>query len=204
NTSPFFNWLIVRGSAIHEAGPFTDQDLHSRDLSASIEFEVGRPWGRNAFITGYSVRDELFRPVIREYFTTSTWAGLQHKFGQRFTLTGLGKYIRSWRVVDLNFAIAQIMMPGVRVNYKANDRWEVTGSFDFTRGEGFHLYDNTQGGFLVTYTKPLRRSVDYGAGGMAVDYPLRISAGVQQEKFFTLTRTGETFLFPSVNPSSLF
>ena len=204
NTSPFFNWLIVRGSAIHEAGPFTDQNLHSRDLSASVEFEVGRPWGRTAFITGYSVRDELFRPFIREYFTTSTWAGLQHKFGEKLTVIGLGKYIRSWRVSDLNFAIAQIMVPGVRVQYKANDRWDVTGSFDFTRGEGFHLYDNTQGGFLVTYTKPLRRSVDYGAGGMLVDYPLRISAGLQQQTFFSFTGTGKTFSFRPVIRISLF
>src|SRR5262249_32414522 len=44
NTSSLFNWFIIRGSAIHEAGPFTEQNLHSRDLGASLEFEVGRPW----------------------------------------------------------------------------------------------------------------------------------------------------------------
>ena len=38
------------------------QNLNSRDLGASLEFEVGRPWGNNALITGYSVRDLLVPP----------------------------------------------------------------------------------------------------------------------------------------------
>ena len=82
NTSPFFNWLTVRGSAIHESGPFALQDLNSRDLGASLEFEVGRPWGSNAMVTGYSVRDLLFHPGPRVLYD-STWAGMEHKFGQR-------------------------------------------------------------------------------------------------------------------------
>lgn len=204
SSSPFFNWLTVRGSAIHESGPFTNQNLHSRDLGASVEFEVGRPWGRNAFVTGYGVRDLLFRPLIREFFTTDTWAGLEHRFGDRLTVTGLAKYIRSWRVADLDFAIAQIMVPGARFEFKANDHWDVTGSFDFTRGEGFHLYDNTQSGFLITYMKPLRRSLSDGAGGIAVDYPLRISAGLQQQTFFSFTGPGKTSTFRPVIRISLF
>lgn len=204
SSSPFFNWLTVRGSAIHETGPFTDQDLHSRDLGATVEFEVGRPWGHNSFVTGYGVRDLLFRPLIREFFTTDTYAGIQHKFGDKFTVTGLAKYVRSWRVQDLDFAIAQIMVPGARFEYKPNDRWDVTGSFDFTRGEGFHLYDNTQGGFLITYMKPLRRSLNDGTGGIAVDYPLRISAGLQQQSFYSFTGPGKTSTFRPVVRISLF
>ena len=205
STSSFFNWFNVRGSAIHEAGPFTDQNLHSRDLAGSIEFEVGRPWGHNSFITGYSVRDELFRPLIREYFTTATWAGWQHKFGENLTVLGLGKVIRSWRVADLTFADAQILVPGVRLDYKINDHWKAEGAFDFSRGEGFHLYDNTQGGFLITYMKPLRRSMDDGAGGIAVDYPLRISFGLQQQSFFNFTGSNvKTSSFRPVIRLSLF
>jgi len=189
STSPFFNWLSVRGSAIHESGPFTDQDLSSRDLAADIEFEVGRPWGRTALVTGYSARDLLFRPLVREFFTTSTWVGLEHKFGQKTTVTGLGKYIRSWRVQDLSFATAQILVPGMRLEIKPNDRWSIDGSMDFTRGEGFHLYDNVQSGFLISYMKPLRRSVDDGSGALAVDYPLRFSVGLQQQSFFSYAGT---------------
>ena len=204
NTSPFFNWLIVRGSAIHEAGPFTLQDLHSRDLGASLEFEVGRPWGSNALVTGYSVRDLLFRPLVREFFTTSTWAGLEHKFGQKTSLTVLGKYVRSWRVQDLTFATAQALIPGARFEYKPNDRWSFDGSMDFTRGEGFHLYDNVQSGFLISYVKPIRRSVTDVNGSLNVDYPLRFSVGLQQQSFFSYTGTGSTSAFRPVVRISIF
>jgi len=122
STSPFFNWITMRGSAIHESGPFTDQTLSSRDLAASIEFEVGRPWGSNSLVTGYSARDLLFHPLVREFFTTSTWLGVEHKFGKNMSFTGLGKYIRSWRVQDLSFATAQILVPGVRFEYQPNTR----------------------------------------------------------------------------------
>ncbi len=142
NSSPLFNWLTIRGTGIHESGPFTEQNLHSRDLVGSLEFEVGRPWGKNSFVTGYYVRDLLFRPQIREFFTTSTWVGLEHKFGQKSSLTVLGKYIRSWRVQNLEFAIAQVMVPGVRFEYKPNDRWTVDASMDLSRGQGFSLYNN--------------------------------------------------------------
>jgi tetratricopeptide (TPR) repeat protein len=204
NTSPFFNWLTVRGSAIHESGPFTLQDLHSRDLGASLEFEVGRPWGSNALVTGYSVRDLLFRPLVREFFTTSTWAGMEHKFGQKTSLTVLGKYIRSWRVQDLTFATAQALIPGARFEYKPNERWSVDGSMDFTRGEGFHLYDNVQSGFLISYVRPIRRSVNDVNGSLNVDYPLRFSVGLQQQSFFSYTGTGSTSAFRPVVRISIF
>jgi tetratricopeptide (TPR) repeat protein len=204
STSPFFNWLTVRGSAIHESGPFTDQNLSSRDLSADIEFEVGRPWGHTSLVTGYSVRDLLFHPLVREFFTTSTWVGVEHKFGQKVALTGLGKYIRSWRVQDLDFATAQILVPGARLEIKPNDRWSIDGSLDFTRGEGFHLYDNVQSGFLISYMKPLRRSVDDGSGAISVDYPLRFSVGLQQQSFFSYTGSGSTSALRPVFKISIF
>jgi tetratricopeptide (TPR) repeat protein len=204
NSSPFFNWLTVRGSAIHEAGPFTLQNLHSRDLGASVEFEVGRPWGSNSLITGYSVRDLLFRPLVREFFTTSTWVGMEHKFGQRAAVTALAKYIRSWRVQDLEFATAQVLIPGARFEFKPNDRWSVDGSIDFTRGQGFHLYDNVQSGFLISYMKPLRRSVNDVNGALNVDYPLRFSVGLQQQSFYNFTGTGSTSSLRPVIRISIF
>jgi tetratricopeptide (TPR) repeat protein len=204
STSPFFNWLTVRGSAIHESGPFTQQNLSSRDLGASLEFEVGRPWGNNALITGYSVRDLLFHPVVHEFFTTDTWVGMEHKLGQKMKVTALAKYIRSWRVQDLTFATAQALIPGARFEYKANERWSFDGSMDFTRGEGFHLYDNVQSGFLISYVKPLRRSVSDVNGSLNVDYPLRFSVGLQQQSFFSYTGTGSTSSFRPVVRISIF
>ena len=75
STNSFFNWVSVTGSAQHETGPFIDQNLHSRDLFANVEFTVGRPWGNTSLITGYSVRDLLFRPVDRRIFQyhLATW-----------------------------------------------------------------------------------------------------------------------------------
>ncbi|MGC2696463.1 MAG: tetratricopeptide repeat protein [Candidatus Angelobacter sp.] len=205
NTSPFFNWLTVRGSAIHESGPFALQNLRSRDLGATLEFEVGRPWGSNSLITGYSVRDLLFRPAVREFFTTATWVGVEHKFGQKAALTVLGKYIRSWRVQELTFATAQIMVPGARFEYKPNERWSIDASTDFTRGEGFHLYDNIQSGFLISYMRPLRRSVNDAAGSLAVDYPLRFSVGLQQQSFYSFTgAAGSTSTLRPVVKISIF
>jgi len=205
STSPFFNWITMRGSAIHESGPFTDQTLSSRDLAASVEFEVGRPWGNNALVTGYSARDLLFHPLVREFFTTSTWLGVEHKFGKNMSFTGLGKYIRSWRVQDLSFATAQILVPGVRFEYQPNTRWSFDGSFDYTRGEGFHLYDNVQSGFLISYMRPWRRSVEDGSGALAVDYPLRFSVGIQQQSFYGFTgAAGNTSAFRPVVRISIF
>lgn len=204
NSSPLFNWITLRGSAIHEAGPFTQQHLSSRDLGASLEFEVGRPWGRNAFVTGYSVRDLLFNPAPREFFTTSTWAGLEHKFGDKLTVTGLAKYIRSWRVEGLAFATGQILVPGARFDYKFNDRWDLNASTDFTRGEGFHLYDNVQNGFLISYVKPVRRGFNDGTGEIGVDYPLRFSLGLQQQSFYNFTGNVRTNSWRPVVQISLF
>ena len=204
NTSPLFNWVTIRGSAIHESGPFSLQNLSSRDLGASLEFEVGRPWGHNALITGYSVRDLLFHPTVREFFTTDTWVGMEHKFGDKLALTVLGKYIRSWRVQDLTFATAQALIPGARIEYKRNERWSFDGSLDFTRGEGFHLYDNVQSGFLISYVRPLRRSVSDVNGPLNVDYPLRFSVGIQQQTFYGYTGTGGTSSFRPVVKLSIF
>ena len=45
-------------------------------------------------ITGYGVRDFLEHPLVREFYTTSTFAGLQHRFGTKLKMAVLGEYIR--------------------------------------------------------------------------------------------------------------
>jgi tetratricopeptide (TPR) repeat protein len=204
NSSPLFNWLTMRGYAIHESGPFTEQNLSSRDLGASLEFEVGRPWGRTSLVTGYSVRDLLFHPLQREFFTTSTWGGLQRKFGQNVSITGLAKYIRSWRVQDGAFAIAQILVPGARFDYRINDSWNISAAGDLTRGQGFHSYDNVQSGFMLSYVRPLRRTMGDGASSVLVDYPLRFSVGIQQQTFYNFPGDVRTSSFRPVLQISLF
>ena len=66
------------------------------------------------------------------------YAGLQRKFGRNLQLTVLANYIRSWRVEDANFAIAQALRPMAQFDYHINPQWSVQGSFALSRGQGFH------------------------------------------------------------------
>jgi hypothetical protein len=206
NSSPLFQWLTIRANGIHESGPFTEQNLSSRDLGATVEFAVGRPWGHNSLVTGYSVRDLLFHPLVREFFTTSTWVGWTHTFGDnKASVTGLGKFIRSWRVQDTAFAFGQALVPGARFDYKFNERWQLTSAFDIQHGQGFHLYDNVQSGVFISYVKPLHRGYNDGSGNLSVEYPLRFAVGLQQQSFYNFTgANANTSSFRPVIQVSLF
>lgn len=198
STSSFFNWVSLTASGTHETGPFTERNLSSRDLGGSVEFKVGRPWGSTALLTGYAVRDLLFRPLIREYYTSSTYAGVQHKFGKRLTVAVLGEYLRSWRVQDNRYAIAQALRPGGRFEFRATPRWTVQASFTLSRGEGFHAYDNAQSEFLISYVRPVRGRFEDGKSDLAVAYPFRISFGLQQQSFYNFPGQSSTTLLPVV------
>jgi tetratricopeptide (TPR) repeat protein len=198
-TNSFYNWVSVTGSAEREAGPFVDQTLHSRDVFANVEFTVGRPWGKTSLITGYSVRDLLFRPMVQEYFNSSTYAGLQHKFGSRLTAAVLAEDLRSWRVQATRYALAQALLPGARFDLKATPRWSVQGSVVISRGSGFHAYDNVQSQFLVSYVRPLHGSVRDGDGETRVAFPLRFSLGVQQQTFYDFPGSSRSTVLPVVH-----
>jgi tetratricopeptide (TPR) repeat protein len=197
-TSPFFNWLSFSGNVIREAGPFTERNLHSRDASTRLEFTVGRPWGRTALITGYAARDVLFRPLIREYFTTSTYVGLQRKFGDNIKAAVFGEYLRSWRVQDTQFAIAQAIRPAFNFEYVANPHWTVRASGIWSRGQGFHAYDNVQNQILVSYVRSLEQPVHDGLGDVPARYPLRISFGLQQQTFYNFGGNKQNTVAPVV------
>ncbi len=198
-TSPFFNWVTVTGSAQRETGPFIDQNLHSRDLFANIEFTVGRPWGSTSLITGYSARDLLFRPLIEEYFYTTTYAGLQHKFGNRLTAAVLAEDLRSWRVQDTQYAIAQALLPGGRFDFRATRHWDVQGSFVLSRGMGYHPYDNVQSEFLVSYVHALQGNVRDSGDQVPVRFPMRFSLGVQQQTFYDFPGSSKSTVLPIVH-----
>lgn len=198
-TSPFWNWLSVSGDAIHESGPFTEQSLTSRDNSASLNFVVGRPWAKTALITGYQVRDVQFHPLISEYYTTSTFAGIRRKFGEnRAELSIFGEYLRSWRVQDTAFAIAQAMRPAFRLNYNVSNSWAVQGSGVWSRSEGFHAYDNVNDQFLVTYTRQVERSIHDGNADVPVRYPMSFSFGMQQQSFYDFRGTNRNTFLPVI------
>jgi len=192
------NWLTVQGEAYHEAGPFNDQNLHSRELGAQLQFIVGRPWGRTQFITSYGTRDLLFRPLIREFYETTTSAGVQHEFGERLRVAVLGQYIRSWRVQDLNYWIAQAFVPSGEVEWKPNHRWAITGDFAYSYGQGIHDYDNVQSSVLISYIKPLTRKVSDGYGPVPVEYPIRFSLGVVNANYMNFSGNHRTILSPEI------
>lgn len=198
STNAIGNWLTVQAEGFHETGPFTDQNLHSREMGARLQFIVGRPWGRTQFITSYGTRDLLFRPLIREFYSTSTSAGLQHEFSDKLRVAVLGEYIRSWRVQDLNYWIAQALVPAAQVEWKPTRRWTVGGDFTFSRGMGIHDYDNVQSSFLISYVKPLRRNVSDSFGQVPVEYPIRFSFGVQNASYFNFTGNHQTIISPLI------
>jgi hypothetical protein len=199
-TSPLFNWVTITGSAEHETGPFLDQTLHSRDLFGNIEFTVGRPWGRTSLITGYSARDLLYRPLIQEYFNSSSYVGLQHKFGNnRLTLAVLAEDLRSWRVQNTQYAIAQAFLPGARFDLRATRHWEVQGSFVLSRGSGYHTYDNAQSELLLSYVRGFRGSVRDAGGEVPVAFPMRFSLGLQQQTFYNFPGSTRSTILPVVH-----
>ncbi len=196
STSSFHNWVSINANGIREAGPFTDNgSLHSREADGTVEFTVGRPWGQTSLLTGYSARDLLFRPTVEEYFDTTSYIGLQHKFGNRFTAAALAEDLRSWRVQATEYAIAQALVPGGRFDFRANSRWEFQGSFLLSRGFGYHEYDNAQSEFLVSYTRPMGGWSKDGTAEMRNAYPFRLSVGLQQQTFYDFSGgTRNTFL----------
>ena len=196
STSSFFNWIAVNGHLYHESGPFTQQNLHSRDVGANLAFTVGRPWGKTAMVTGWSVRDLQFDPLIREFYTTSTYVGVTRKFGEKTKLTVLGEYLRSWRVQDQLYVIGQAARPAAQFEYRPNKNWSIAANGAYARGMGISAYDNVQNGIYISYTKPLRRMWNDGAGQVPVDYPLQFSIGFQQDNFMNFSGRGQTIFRP--------
>lgn len=197
-SSPLGNWLTVQGEAFHESGPFTEQDLHSRELGARLQFTVGRPWGRTQLITAYGARDLLFRPLVREFYSTAASVGVQHEFSSRLRVAVLGEYIRSWRVQELSYWIAQAMRPAGQVEWNFDKRWSANADFSYSRGEGFHDYDNVQSSVFISYVRPLRRNVSDNYGSVPVEYPIRFSFGFQNASYFRYVGGSETILRPLI------
>jgi tetratricopeptide (TPR) repeat protein len=187
SSSSFYNWLSFNASLYHESGPFTEQTLSSNDVGERLEFRVGRPWGKTAFVTGYTRRNLTFSPQPNQFFTTSTYAGIERNFGRKLTVTALGEYIRSYRVQGPLNATAQALRPGATVEFRPNLSWSVDGEVAYDRGEIYQEYNNFYSAAYVSYQRPLRRTMTDAAGSFAVDYPLRFSVGIMTEQFPNFT-----------------
>ncbi|MBV8477052.1 MAG: tetratricopeptide repeat protein [Acidobacteria bacterium] len=197
-TSSIANWISISGDLIREAGPFTEQNLHSRDFSGTVNFTVGRPWGKTALISGYGARDLLYRPAIHEYFESDSYAGIQRRFGSKVTASAVAEYLKAWRVEGNSWAYAEMLRPGFSLRVKANERWSIDARGTWSQGMAFHAYDNFNNGFLLSYMHPLRGVVNDGQESLPVSFPLRFSVGVEQQTFYDFPGHSRMSIVPVV------
>jgi len=187
STSSFFNLVSVSGFAIREAGPFTESTQHSRELAGALNFRVGRPWGKTALVTGWAATDQQFSPIISEDYYTSAYLGVQHQVSQRLNFTVVAEHLRAWRISGYSYAIAQALRPAGSVQFAPTRNWSVQASVAYSRNMGAHVYDAVQSGFAISYAMPLHRTFKDDGREVELQYPIRFSAGVQQETFFNFT-----------------
>jgi hypothetical protein len=201
NTSSIFNAFSASGYIIRESGPFTESNLHSRTWTAALDFRVGAPWSKTALVTGWGATDQFYTPTQFENYYTSAYVGLEHRFSDRFNARAILEDLRSWRVVTAAEAIAQDLRPAGMVEYRPNHNWDIQANTSFSSTRSFHVYDAIQNGFSVTYARPMRRRFHDDSGAMVLEYPIRFSAGLQEETFFNFTGGHNLQLRPYVRIS---
>lgn len=187
STSAFFNAVSMSGYVIRETGPFTESNLHSTALTGAVDFRVGAPWGKTALVTGWGSNDEQFSPVSYEDYLTSSYIGITRRFGDRLNIKALAEDLRSWRIVGTNSGIAQNLRPAGTVDFAPNRSWDLQFSTAYSNNRSFHVYDAVQNGFSVSYARPFRRKFNDDSGEVVLQYPIRFSAGVQDETFFNFS-----------------
>jgi tetratricopeptide (TPR) repeat protein len=201
STTSFLDAVSATGYFIYETGPFTNEKLSSRTLTGAIDFRVGSPWSKTALVTGWGATDQKFTSsvtcapavgatnypcgLLENYFTTS-YIGLSHDFSSRLRAEGIIEDLRAWRTVPfspIGSGIAQVLRPAGTVEFSLtkNLRIEANGSYESARS--FHVYDMTQNGFALSYTRPLSRIFNDKTGEEHLRYPLSLSLGLQEETF---------------------
>jgi tetratricopeptide (TPR) repeat protein len=187
STSSFFNALSVSGYVIRETGPFTETNLQSRSLTGAVDFRVGAPWGKTALVTGWGSTDQQFSPVNFENYYTSSYIGLERRFSDRLLVKAVVEDLRSWRIVGANSGIAQDLRPAGTVDFTPKRNWEMQFSSAYSSTRSFHVYDAIQNGFSISYAKPLQHRYSDDSGPVMLKYPIRFSAGLQDESFFNFS-----------------
>jgi hypothetical protein len=172
---------------MRESGPFTESNLSSAALSGAIDFRVGAPWGKTALVTGWGVIDQKISPTGYEDYLTSSYIGLEHRFGEHLNIRGVAEDLRAWRIVATQSGIAQNLRPAGSVDFTPNHKWDVQASTAYSSTRSFHAYDAIQNGMSISYSRPFHRKFNDDSGTVVLEYPIRFSAGIEQETFFNFT-----------------
>ena len=184
STSSFFNVISASGFLMREAGPFTESGLYSRDLAGSIDFRVGAPWGKTSLLTGWGANNLVFASAHIEDYFTSSYVGLEHRFSGRLDLKALAEDVRAWRIFGPRWGIAQNLRPAGSIDFIPRRNWDLQFSSAYSNVRSFHVYDSTLNGISISYSRPFSRMFKDNSTPVALKYPIRFSAGVQQETFF--------------------
>jgi tetratricopeptide (TPR) repeat protein len=199
STSAFFNAVSFDGYVIREVGPFTESNIHSQALAGAIDFRIGAPWGKTALVTGWGSNDQQFSPVATENYYTASYIGLTHRFSERLTIEAVAEDLRAWRTVGARSGIAQVLRPAGTIDFSPARHWNFQASTAYSSTRGFHVYDAIQNGFSISYAAPLHRTFNDELGEVHLQYPIRFSAGLQQETFFNFTRGQNEQIRPYVS-----
>ncbi len=184
STSSFFNAVSASGFIIRETGPFTLSNLSSTGLTGAIDFRIGSPWGRTALITGWGASNTFFTPRSYQAYFTSSYIGFERRFAERVNVKALVEDVRAWRIQNANSAIAQNLRPAAVVDIVPAKNWQLEVNSSYSSERGFPVYDAMQNGFSISYALPVHRRFMDQSGPVTLAYPIRFSAGMQQEKFF--------------------
>jgi len=204
-TSSFFNAVSADGYFVRESGPFTESPINSNAIIGAINFRVGAPWSRTALVTGWGSTDQQFPSTQlgnSENYFTSSYIGLTRRFGMHLNIEGIAEDLRTWRIVPfspLHSAISQALRPAATVDYSPSRNWDVQASTAYEDTRGFHVYDMTTNGFSLSYTRPFGRNFNDETGQVHLRYPLRFSAGVQEETFPNFSQGKSTQFKPYVS-----
>lgn len=184
STSSFFNAVSASGYVIFEEGPFTESNIHSRAWTGAVDFRVGQPWSKTALVTGWGMNDQKFNPVGIEDYYTSSYIGLTSRFSDKWNAAAILEDLRAWRIVSPNSGIAQDLRPTGTLNYLPTRHWAFQVSTAYSSTRAFHVYDATQNGMSVSYTRPFHRNFNDPHGEEHLGYPISFAAGFQQQTFF--------------------
>jgi hypothetical protein len=214
STSSFFHTVSVSGYALREAGPFTEMNLSSRTLTAAVDFRVGAPWAKTALVTGWGANDQLFSNKFENYYTSS-YIGLERQFSTRLHARAIVEDLRAWRVVNpatsvpncaspctasgATSAISQDLRPAGTIDFSPTRSWQLEASTAYSSTRNYPVYDAVQNGFSISYARPFKRLFRDEDGAVTLEYPIRFSAGVQDESFFNYTRGQSQQIRPYVS-----